>query len=90
MSDDDLYRRAAQRADDKIGFYKHLASFIVVNVILAIINFLTGNGELWFFWITGLWGIGLIGHFVKVFIVNGKLDDNREDMIKKEMEKMKK
>ena len=46
MSADDLYKRAARRADEKIGFYKHLASFIVVNVVLAIINLLTGNGEL--------------------------------------------
>lgn len=90
MSTDDLYKRAARRADEKIGFYKHLASFIVVNVVLAIINLLTGNGELWFYWITAFWGIGLIGHFVKVFIVNGRLEDNREDMIQKEMEKMKK
>ena len=44
MSEDELYRRAAKRADEKIGFYKHLSSYIVVNVILIVLNFLTSPG----------------------------------------------
>ena len=45
MSDDDLYKRASKRADEKIGFYKHLASFILVNIIFVIINLLTSNSR---------------------------------------------
>ena len=90
MSDDDLYKRASKRADEKIGFYKHLASFILVNIIFVIINLLTSNSQGWFYWISGLWAIGLVAHFFKIFIGNGKLEDNRVDMIQKEMEKMKK
>ena len=90
MSDDDLYRRAEKRADEKIGFYKHLGSFITVNVILLAINVLTSPGEWWFYWITVFWGIGLLAHFLRTFIFNGRLDDNRDKMIEKEMEKLKK
>ena len=34
MSEENLYNRAEKRVDEKIGFYRHLYSFIVVNVIL--------------------------------------------------------
>ena len=93
MSDESLYRMAEKRADEKIGFYKHLSSYVVVNVILIVLNFLTlGNsqGEWWFYWISIFWGIGLLAHFLRVFVFSGKLDDNREEMIQKEMEKLKK
>lgn len=93
MSDESLYRIAEKRADEKIVFYKHLSSYVVVNVILIVLNFLTlGNGEggWWFYWITIFWGVGLLAHFLRVFVLTGKLDDSREEMIQKEMEKLKK
>lgn len=91
MSDDNLYKKAEKRADEKIGFYRHLYSFITVNVILIIMNLITSPGEWWFYWITVFWGIGLIGHFLKVFVFAPKIDgDYRDKMIEKEMEKMKK
>lgn len=92
MSEDELYRRAEKRADEKIGFYKHLYSFIGVNIILFVINLFTlgKTGEWWFYWVTVFWGIGLVIHFLRVFVLTGKLEDNRDEMIEKEMEKMKK
>lgn len=90
MSEDDLYRRAEKRADEKIGFYKHLYSFIGANLVLFVLNAITSWGEWWFYWITLFWGIGLVIHFLKTFVLIGKLEDNRDEMIRKEMEKMKK
>lgn len=90
MSDDDMYRIAEKRADEKIGFYKHLYSYITVNVILFAVNALTSWGDWWFYWVTIFWGIGLAAHFLKLFVFGAKLEDNRERMIEKEMEKMKK
>ena len=90
MSDDDLYRRAEKRVDEKMEFYKHLMSFIVVNIFLIVLNVLTSPGEWWFYWVTIFWGIALFVHFLKIFVLNDKLDGDREEMIKKEMEKMKK
>ena len=94
MSDDDLYKRAEKRADEKIGFYKHLYSFAGVNIMLFVINLVTniasGEGGWWFYWVTIFWGIGLIFHFLKTFVFSNKLEDNREHMIEKEMEKLKK
>lgn len=91
MSESELYNRAEKRVDEKIGFYRHLYSFIVVNVILIVINILFSKGEWWFYWVTFFWGIGLVSHFIKTFIVFDKFDGkHRESMIEKEMEKMKK
>ena len=91
MSEENLYNRAEKRVDEKIGFYRHLYSFIVVNVILLVINILFSRGEWWFYWVTFFWGIGLVSHFIKTFIVFDKFDEkHRESMIEKEMEKMRK
>ena len=91
MSEDDLYNRAARRADEKIKFHRHLYSFIFVNLMFIIMNVVFSPGEWWFYWITVFWGIGLIGHFLKAYVFSEKLDDGyRDKMIEKEMEKMKK
>ena len=88
MSDDNkLYEKAEKIVDEKIGFYRHLYSYITVNVILAVINFLTGFDNLWFLVVTIFWGIGLASHYAKVFIFAGEY---KENMIEKEIEKMKK
>jgi len=88
MFDENLYSRAEKRVDEKIGFYNHLYSFIVVNAILFVINILFSKSEWWFYWITLFWGIGLVSHFIKTFIfTDGKY---RENMIKKEIENLKK
>ena len=91
MSESDLYKRAEKRADEKIGFYRHLYSFIAVNIIFIVMNLVFSPGELWFYWVTIFWGIGLVTHFLKVFVFNKKMDEGyRDRMIEKEMEKMKK
>ena len=38
MSENEAKARAEKIVDEKIGFYHHLYSYIVVNVILAVIN----------------------------------------------------
>lgn len=88
MSEEDLYNKAEKRVDEKIGFYRHLYSYIIVNVVFIVMNVIFSPGEWWFYWITVFWGIGLIGHFVKVFVIAD--DSKRDKMIEKEMEKMKK
>ena len=90
MSDDKLYKKAEQRADAKIGFYHHLYGFITANIVLFILNAVTSFGEWWFYWITFIWAIGLILHFLKVFVLADKLDVDRDRLIEDEMKKMKK
>lgn len=90
MSEDDLYKKAEKRADEKIGFYKHLYSFVGANAFFIVLNLIFSPGNWWFYWITGLWAIGLIFHFLKVFVFPMRIEENRDEMIEKEMEKMRK
>lgn len=88
MSDDDkLYEKAEKIVDEKISFYRHLYSYITVNAVLAVVNFLSGFDNIWFLWVTIFWGIGLASHYAKVFIFSGQY---KENLIEKEIEKMKK
>ena len=48
MGDDELYRRA----DEKISFYRHLYSFVAVNIMFIVMNVVFSPGEWWFYWIT--------------------------------------
>jgi hypothetical protein len=51
--------RATWKVERKRKFFEHLRSYLVVNVILFLINFATGE-EVWFVWPLFGWGIGLL------------------------------
>lgn len=66
-NNDQRYFQAKKRVEEIKGFYGHLASFILVNIFLFVLNIVTSPNELWFFWPTFGWGIGLLFHGMKVF-----------------------
>lgn len=68
----DVYKKARERVQELRAFYTHLITYIIVNIGLAIINLLTNPDELWFYWVTIFWGIGLLFHAVSVFIFGGR------------------
>lgn len=48
-------------------FYEHLGIYLVVNAILCAVDILTGTEKLWFYWVLGGWGIGIIAHAMSAF-----------------------
>lgn len=89
MLEENLYTRAEKKVDKKIKFYLHLSSYVFVNIILFIINYIYTPNEWWFVWITLLWGVGLLFNYLRVFVLYDKIDElYRYNMIEKEMEKM--
>jgi hypothetical protein len=50
-----------------------------VNILLAVINFTTSPNELWFYFTTVFWGIGLLGHAFSTWGINSMLGSNWED-----------
>jgi hypothetical protein len=66
-TEEERYYRAQKRVEEIKGFYGHLASFVLVNLFLLILNLMTSSGYLWFFWPLMGWGIGLFFHGLKVF-----------------------
>jgi hypothetical protein len=84
----EAYTRAEKRVEDKLGFYKSLAVYLGVNLVLFLINLFTSPGEWWFYWVLLFWGIGVFFHFLRVFVTGGMLAERvKERMIREELEK---
>jgi len=90
MFEENLYNREEKKVDEKIKFYRHLFSYVFVISILFVVNYLFTPNEWWFLWIALFWGIGVLFNYMGVFILDDKFDElYKDNMIKKEMEKMK-
>jgi len=86
MSEEEIYEQAKKRVEQKKGFFKHLAIYIVVNIILVLIWALaTGGGFPWFIFPLGGWGIAVLIHFLSVFVFKQKSD---REAIEKEAERI--
>ena len=90
MSEEELYREARKRVEEKKGFFIHLTVYIIVNIMLVLIwAFPGGGGFPWFVFPLGGWGIGILFHFLEAFVFSRQTDWERK-AIEKEVEKLKK
>lgn len=80
---DQDYQDAKKRVERKLGFYRHLIVYVVVNVLLTTIDLLTTPDKLWFYWPLAGWGLGLALHGLKVFFGGGS--GLKERMIEREL-----
>ncbi|MDR2967338.1 MAG: 2TM domain-containing protein [Methanobacteriaceae archaeon] len=71
--DDEKYKRAKKRLKEIKGFYIHLFVYIVINIFLFIINTVSTPGAWWFLFPLLFWGIGLLFHFLRVFVFENKI-----------------
>ena len=69
---DEKYEEAKRRVKELKDFYGNLVTYAAVNILLIIINLITSPGSLWFYWVTIFWGIAILLHASKVFILKGK------------------
>ncbi len=70
MSHQDL-TRARKKVKKKKGFFVHLGVYLSVALFFFLINILSFDGELWFFWPMLPWGVGLAIHYLTVFGLPG-------------------
>ena len=88
------YRQAEKRVRAKLDFYTHLAVYVLVNGFLIIIYLTTGPipgwyNYPWFVWSMFGWGIGLLFHYLAVFMTSHpNHEDTRRRMIEAEMRRM--
>ena len=77
-----------ERVENIKSFYLNLVSYLAINIILVIVNYLTTPNYWWFYWVTIFWGLAVILHGAKVFITDRKLGKKWEEKkIKEEMKK---
>ena len=69
---DEKYEEAKRRVKELRDFYRNLLTYVAVNIFLIIINLITSPGSLWFYWVTIFWGLAILLHASKVFILKGK------------------
>ena len=90
IPEEEIYRRARKRVEEKKGFFSHLIAYILVNIALMLIwAFLAGGGFPWFLFPLCGWGIGLIFHFLGVFVFSKETGWETKE-IEKEAEKLRK
>ncbi len=87
MDKDNKYEIARRRVKDKLDFYCHLATYVVVCTFLYFINMKTSPGYDWYVWPVMGWGIGVFFHGLNVFVL-GKHSGVVDRMIQKEIDKM--
>ena len=90
MSEEELYKVARKRVEEKKGFFTHLAIYILINLILVLIwAFASGGGFPWFIFPLGGWGIGILFHFLGVFVFSGETGWEKKEL-EKEVERLRK
>lgn len=90
---DNAYRLAERRVRAKIGFYWHLASYLIVNGMFLAIYLLSaiaadGLYYPWFIWIMIPWGVGLMFNFLSVFVFGEASSSLKQRLMEDEMRKM--
>jgi len=86
LSEEQIYEEASKRVKDRKRFYGGLATYLIVNAVLVVIWALSGQGYMWFLWPLGIWGVFVLGDYLRIFVF-GKGSD--QQAIEKEVEKMK-
>ncbi len=74
------YKKAAKRVKQLKEFYSHVQSYIWVNALLFLINFVTSRGTWWAYYTLVFWGIGLLFHAASVYVFDrDTFDQDWED-----------
>ncbi len=80
MTDDEKLLKARERVRKIKGFYNNVITFVLVNILLLIINLVTDRGNIWFYWVTLIWGFILIVQAINLFTIRNRfLGDEWEE-----------
>ena len=90
--EDRYYHQAKKQVRKKKRFYRHLTTFIIINLFLFFMNQMTDPYDQWFVFPLMSWGVALAFHYINVFGIPGSKAlsvewENRE--IEKEMYRLK-
>ena len=65
--DEEDYRAAKKRVQEKRTYFQGLVSYVGIIGFLAFINLFTSPGYLWFLWPALGWGIGIFFQTLKIY-----------------------
>jgi hypothetical protein len=89
---DDIRKRVEKRLNDRTELFQHLFWFAAVNILLwgiYISSSLDANhfGHPWPLYVTGFWGIGVVGNVFHYWNEHGPGRERREAEIQREIER---
>lgn len=64
---DSAYKEARRRVRRRLSFYRHLTTYVALNLVFLAFDGLTGGG-FWVQWVAGIWGIFLGWNFLSAFV----------------------
>lgn len=88
--DPNLYQEARRRVKEKAKFYKHLYTYLIINIVFFLMALFRGRPFAPLA-MSLFWGIGLAFHYLKVFGLpgSGVLSKEWEDSeVQREIQKM--
>ena len=85
---EDDYKAARRHVRRRMGFFRHLSTFVTVMAGLLVIDIVTGPDKFWVQWVALVWGVILVVHFLNVFLFDALLGREAERrMIERELRK---
>ncbi len=92
MENNEPYKDAKRKAGLLKEFYSHLSTYLMVNGIFFVVNYLTSPGEWWVLYPLIGWGVCLTIHGMDtIFKINGffdKWEDRKtKELMRKELDK---
>jgi len=87
MTEEEIYKEARKIVEEKKGFRTHFIIYLCVNALLVILWAVTSRGFPWFIFPLGGWGIGILFHFLSVYVFSREADDRE---VEKEAERIRK
>jgi len=69
MEENEKFKRAQARVRRIRSFYSNVITFILVNILLFVINLISNPYNLWFYWVTIIWGFVLIVQAINIFTI---------------------
>ena len=87
MSDEEIETLARRRAGAKLGWYVHLAVYVVVNAAMFCWSRYGYSQRPWSMAPLLGWGVGVVLHGVSVFVL-GKGSPWRERMVQRERDRL--
>lgn len=91
MDDQQLYREARQRVQQKVRFYKHLYTYVIFVGLMFFLTLLRGR-PFAFLPLAVIWGVFVLFHYLKVFGIPGSgilSNEWEEKEIEKEVRRLK-
>ena len=92
MENNKVYNNAKRKAGLMKDFYSHLSTYLTVNGIFFLVNYLTAPGEWWFLYPLIGWGVCMTIHGMDTMVkITGFWDkweyEKTEELMRKEKNK---